>query len=206
MPKSAKINDLEKRFCEEYIIDFNGTRSARDAGYSAKTSHAKAYYLLQKKPVRLYLQKLMDKRAKRTEITQDRVVREYEKLAFFDPRKVFYDNGELKDVQDLDDDTAAAVTNFSYKQSTCKLLGKIGRTQDVKFSDKKAALDSLARHLGMFNDKISLGGQESNPIVTENTNANVEVDLSILTDEQMDALGSLAASITDGPEESDFDL
>ena len=30
--------------------------------------------------------------------------------------------------------------------------------------DQKAALDQVARHLGMFNDKLTLKGDEQNPL------------------------------------------
>ena len=35
----------------------------------------------------------------------------------------------------------------------------------MKFADKLVALDKLARHLGMFNDKIKLVGDKDNPLL-----------------------------------------
>lgn len=35
---------------------------------------------------------------------------------------------------------------------------------EVKMHDQKAALDQIARHLGMFNDKLTLKGDEQNPL------------------------------------------
>jgi phage terminase small subunit len=35
---SEKLTDKQKRFCEEYVIDWNATRSAIAAGYSEKTA------------------------------------------------------------------------------------------------------------------------------------------------------------------------
>jgi phage terminase small subunit len=37
----------------------------------------------------------------------------------------------------------------------------------IKLSDKKGALDSLARHLGMFTDKTEISGPNGGPIVTQ---------------------------------------
>jgi len=37
---------------------------------------------------------------------------------------------------------------------------------EVKMHDQKAALDQVARHLGMFNDKLMLQGDAENPLVT----------------------------------------
>ena len=36
--KEQKLTEKQKRFCEEYIIDWNGTRAAIAAGYSKKTA------------------------------------------------------------------------------------------------------------------------------------------------------------------------
>ena len=37
---------------------------------------------------------------------------------------------------------------------------------EVKTHDQKAALDQIARHLGMFNDKLMLQGDKENPLVS----------------------------------------
>jgi len=47
------------------------------------------------------------------------------------------------------------------------LFAGIKQTKDgveVKINDQKAALDQVARHLGMFNDKLTLKGDEENPL------------------------------------------
>jgi phage terminase small subunit len=35
----------------------------------------------------------------------------------------------------------------------------------TKFLDRQVALDKLARHLGMFNDKIKISGDAENPLM-----------------------------------------
>jgi phage terminase small subunit len=54
----------------------------------------------------------MDKRAARLEITAGRVLQKIAKLAFLDPRRFFEDDGSLKRIQDLDDDTAASIAGM----------------------------------------------------------------------------------------------
>lgn len=47
------------------------------------------------------------------------------------------------------------------------LFAGIKQTKDgleVKMHDQKAALDQVARHLGMFNDKLTLAGDKENPL------------------------------------------
>ena len=93
----------------------------------------------------------MANRETRTEITQDRVLKEYARLAFLDPRRFFDNNGSLKNIVDLDDDTAACVSGMdivAFKDGE-----RAGQINKIKIADKKGALDSVARHLGMFDRK-----------------------------------------------------
>ncbi len=68
---------------------------------------------------------------KRLQVTVDRVIAEYSKLAFFDIRKAFFPDGSMKPLTELDDDTAAAI-------ASTELTGKDGGP--VELSDAKAAL------------------------------------------------------------------
>lgn len=50
------MNVKQKRFCEEYIIDFNGTKAAIRAGYSAKTARTIANQLLTKLDIKQWIE------------------------------------------------------------------------------------------------------------------------------------------------------
>ena len=67
-------------FIAEYIIDFNAARAARAAGYSNKNGIAriKGHQLLKESIVQEAINKEMEKRAKRTKITQDKVLYDLE--------------------------------------------------------------------------------------------------------------------------------
>jgi|GEM_PF-1334116 len=56
----AGLTDKQKRFVEEYCIDYNATRSAISAGYSKKTASEQGYQLLQKTSVQDAIKKRMD--------------------------------------------------------------------------------------------------------------------------------------------------
>ena len=71
---TQELNERQKRFCEEYIVDFNGTQAAIRAGYSKKTANEQAAQLLAKLSIQAYLKELIEKRNERTKITQDEVV------------------------------------------------------------------------------------------------------------------------------------
>lgn len=63
-----KLTAKEKRFCEEYMIDFNATQAAIRAGYSEKTARQIGYENLTKPYIRDFInQKLREKSLKAEE-------------------------------------------------------------------------------------------------------------------------------------------
>lgn len=137
--------DRQERFCHEYLIDLNATQAAIRAGYSEKTAQAQSSRLLSSEVISTRIKTLMKKRENRTQITQDRVLQEYSKLAFVDIRKLYDQHGNLLKITDIDDDTAAAILSID----VC-VGGEEEKVYKYKLTDKRAALDSVARHLGMF--------------------------------------------------------
>lgn len=143
------LSEKQKRFCEEYTVDFNGLQAAIRAGYSEKTANQQASRLLTKVNIQQYIKGLQEKLSKKTEITKERIVAEYAKLAFFDIRKLFNESGGLKDPEEWDDETAAAVAGLE-NMDMRGIEGEPapGVIKKVKLSDKRAALDSLCKVLG----------------------------------------------------------
>ncbi|HEY3910403.1 MAG TPA: terminase small subunit [Stellaceae bacterium] len=85
-------------------------------------------------------------RAARLGVTPERVLREYARIAFADLRRVADwgpDGLVLKTPGMLSDADAAAISEIT------PAAGGSGSYR-VKLYDKKAALDAIARHLGMF--------------------------------------------------------
>lgn len=150
-------------FIREYLVDLNATQAAIRAGYSPKTAHSQGQRLLKHVEVAQAIKAEMRAREKRTRITADRVLAEYAKLAFYDPRKFFDGRGRLIPIVDLDDESAAAVAGMDVVES--KREGDEPEViKKIKLADKKAALDSIARHLGMFVDRTELSGPKGRPI------------------------------------------
>lgn len=150
MKSAAGLTPRQERFCREYLIDLNGKQAAIRTGYSPKTAEVQASHLLSIPKVKRYVGSLQAKHSAKAEITVERVLREYEKLAFADPRRLFDKAGKVMPIHDIDDHTAAAIAAIQFD----------GPDVRVKMADKKAALDSIARHLGMFIDRHSLTDPE----------------------------------------------
>lgn len=154
-----KISPKQQRFVEEYLIDLNATQAAIRAGYSPKTAQEQASRLLSNVMVAEAVRKAQEERSRRTGITQDRVLQELARLAFFDIRQLYREDGTLKAPHELDDDTAAAVAQM---ESLEEFAGRgedrelIGFTRKAKVFNKDSALSLAMRHLGMLNDKLTI--------------------------------------------------
>jgi phage terminase small subunit len=174
-------------FVQEYLIDLNGTQAAIRAGFSAKTAEQQAFQLLKKTLVAEAIQAAMAKRSRRTEITQDRVLRELAKIGFSDIADVvswgqrevafgFDDEGrklpasELGDAVVVTHEFAPFVTPINsddLSEDIRSSVSEVALTKDglkIKMHDKRGALVDLGRHLGLFTDNLNVSG---NLVVTE---------------------------------------
>lgn len=141
-----KLTDKQKRFCEEYLIDLNATQAAIRAGYKEKTAYAQGQRLLKKVEAQDYLQKLMNERSQRTEITADRVLAELAAIAFSD----------RTELAQVDEDGMVTFTPTEQLGSNAKKTiagienGKYGTK--VTTYDKVKALELIGKHLGLFSN------------------------------------------------------
>lgn len=193
-PKAAKtsyddgLTDQQRKFVLEYLVDLNGTKAATRAGYSEKTAQEQSSRLLSNVIVRTEVERRQRIMAARTEVSAERVIREFARIAFADMRTFVNwdaDSVNLKDSEDLDSDDTACVAEVS------QTISKDGGSIKFKLHSKTDALTQLGRHLGLFVDKV-------------------EHDFTGLTDDQrIDAVGALldrararqAGRVTETPSE-----
>lgn len=157
----ADLTPKQARFVEEYLVDLNATQAAIRAGYSSKTAEQQASRLLVNVKVAAAISAAQTKRSKRTEITQDRVLKELGKLGFGDIRDIFAEDGSLKHPNSMDADAAARIS--SIEVVVRPVPGTQGQEVEhvakIKAWDKLGALTQIGRHLGMFKDKLETSGE-----------------------------------------------
>ena len=137
----------QQRFVEEYPVDLNATQAAIRAGYSAKTAPAQASRLLTNVNVAAAISQKMAERAERVEITSAAVLNEIARIAFLDPKDIVTVplSGPL-DIASLPDHVRRIIVGWKFTEHGF----------EIKLSDKSKALEQLARHLGLFNDKLNV--------------------------------------------------
>lgn len=160
----AKLNEKQLRFVDEYIIDLNATQAAIRAGYSKKTARSQAQRLLTNVDIQGAIAKAVEARSKRTEITQDRVLKELATLGFSDMANyvTFQGDGSVVfDWSELPEEATRAISEITVDEF---MDGKgddarpVRRTK-FKLYNKQPALTDLGKHLGMFVETKEVKGK-----------------------------------------------
>lgn len=164
------LNAKQTRFCEEYIIDLNGTQAAIRAGYSKKTANRIASELLTKPDIKARIEELKAERSKRTGITADRVLQELALIGFSN----ITDFLAIKDVKKTR--TVEIFKTGDIKDGKEAAISEVKQTKDgisLKLHSKTDALHKIGIHLDMFTQKVQMLDKDGNPT---DPNAPKEVD------------------------------
>ena len=153
------LTPKQQRFVAEYLIDLNATQAAIRAGYSPDSAGAIGCENLTKPDIQAAIAEAMEKRRKRTEVTQDRVLAELAKIGFANMQNYMRatpGGDPFLDFSALTEDQAAALSEVTVEDYTDGRGENAREVKRVKFKlcDKRAALVDLGRHLGMFTDKV----------------------------------------------------
>jgi phage terminase small subunit len=147
------LNDREAIFVAEYPIDCNGTRAARAAGYAHPG--VTASQLLKRPRIRAALDKSMSERAEKAGITQERVLRELELLAFSDERHYRRgSDGHLVLAPDAPEGATRALSSVRFKRTTRGK--KVEHDLEFRLWDKPSMLKLAGRHVGLFPDRVEI--------------------------------------------------
>lgn len=164
------MTPAQKRFCDEYLIDLNATRAYKIAYPSCKkdeTANANSSRLLRNDKVKEYIEIKQKELEEKSGVTQQRIIDELAKIAFADIRKAYDGNGNLKSIQDIDDETAGAIVgieSFEEYEGRGEDREYIGDTKKIKMADKIRAAELLGKHLGMFKEKIEISKSSEDTI------------------------------------------
>jgi len=79
--KEIGLTDKQERFCQEYLIDLNGTQAAIRAGYSESSAKEIASENLTKPNIQERIKALQEQIALRLEISQDWVLKRFKDIS-----------------------------------------------------------------------------------------------------------------------------
>lgn len=141
-------------FCQEYIVDYNGTQAAIRAGYEEKSARQQASRLLSQEEILNRIMELQADQVKRLAISQDYVV-----MQLLDTYKCCRE--------------ATPVMKYDYD------LGEMVETGIYQFDSKGAlrALELLGKHLGMYDRKGASARQSGDSNLLNQLVAGTEEDI-----------------------------
>lgn len=131
-----KLNELQEKFCHEYVVDYNGTKAAIRAGYSEKTAAAQASRLLKNVNILSRVRAIQ--------------IEEYEKMSIT-PEAVI-----LKFLE-IYDRCMQSVPVLAWNSN----LKEYVKTDEYTFNAKGAiaALTKIGEYLAMFKGNVKLDGE-----------------------------------------------
>lgn len=148
-------------FCEYYISDngLNGALAARRAGYSAKSSAATAYRLLNDPLCQAYIAKLSDERMKRLQVDSDYVLRRLYDMDQMDIIDILNDDMTLKQLSEWPKIWRQSLNGveiadlFESEGDVRKVMGVLKK---IKWIDRQKNLELLGKHVdvGAFAERV----------------------------------------------------
>jgi len=161
----AKLTIKEEKFCLEYVKTGNGSKSAIEAGYSAKTSRAIASKLLTKVYISERIQHLKDNIAETLGLNAVKVANELSKIAFTNISDTRTSWMTLKDFKKLPEETKAAISEVQHESKIVD--GKKVVMVKIKMHNKLDALKEINNMLG-YNaaKKVEMTGNNGTPLFT----------------------------------------
>ena len=152
------LNDKQTRFVAEYLVDLNATQAAIRAGYSKKTAAQIAEKLLRKAEIAQAVSDRQGKKLARLDLKAEDVLRQLLQITQSDLRRLFDTEGNLLPVHDLPDDVAAALASVEVvARPTGDKARPVEYVHKFRLWDKNAALNTLAKHLGLLIDRHEVG-------------------------------------------------
>jgi Phage terminase, small subunit len=170
-PKGKTLTDREDAFCRAYVVNWNGTRAAIEAGYSKKTARKIASQNLSKLDIRARIKELMKDKL----MEQEEVMARLADMA----RTNMAELTELYDVPILDKEGTYMGDRqmVRLKPETFEQYGHLIKSITpasaggfkIEVYSAKEALELIGKHHNLFTEK----DDEGNPITDEQRVARV---------------------------------
>jgi phage terminase small subunit len=143
-----QMNLRQKKFCHEYLVDFNGTNAAIRAGYSKKSANQIAVENLMKPTIRAYIDKVTRIQFMNADLKTEDILRELKSLAFTDIKDYLsYDEAGNITFKHSDEVNGRGISEITRTE------GKEGVNFKFKLIDKLKPLEILAKYVGLLIEK-----------------------------------------------------
>ena len=132
-----KLTAKERAFCHEYIIDWNGARAARDAGYSEKTATEISSQNLIKLHIKQYIDFIKDDIATEAGLSKLSLIKELKLLAFSNLTQILA-KIETNGISSLTEEEQRVISEYEETRNGIK----------IKTHDKRGAIQDILKAMG----------------------------------------------------------
>lgn len=154
--KPKELSPAERLFVGEYLVDHNASAALMRCGWAPHVARKHAVHYLRKPHVRAAIELGIRRMEAHSVISATRILEELLCIAICNPHNVVNEDGTMKQLHELDEDTARAV-------AAVEVVTKPGRGDDpptithkLKFWDKGRAGETLLKSLGKLNDGVQV--------------------------------------------------
>ncbi|EEP9808242.1 terminase small subunit [Salmonella enterica] len=160
----AKLSKKQAQFCQEYILDLNGTQAAIRAGYSRNAAQGQASRLLSNAMVKSRIAELIASRNERVRVDADHVLQRLVEIDQMDIIDILNDDMSIKPVSEWPQCWRRYIVGFDLadmfegKGEDRKMVGILKK---IKWPDKVKNLELLGRHVDVqaFKDRVECSGE-----------------------------------------------
>lgn len=156
-------NSRHELYCRGVAEGKTSDQAHTDAGYAPNRCNAAR--LKSNKNIQARILELQERSFKRHDITVDRILEEYAKIGFSDPRKLFDADGNPIPPHKLATDIAGAVTGIDWV--TRMVDGEEKLVPRYKVADKRPALRDMGQHHDMFTEDITIKAEVEHKTVSD---------------------------------------
>jgi phage terminase small subunit len=155
MPEN-KLNNKQRLFCMEYLIDFNATQAALRVGYSKKTARFIGAENLTKPNIQAEISTQISEILKKAKIPLEKQIFDFWiKRAFYDITEIIGINGQLKiDQEQLREKGLHVCIDSINKKVNAQGMEII----TYEFADKDKAVEMLQKYIQMIKEKVEITG------------------------------------------------
>ncbi len=110
-----KLTKKQQRFADEYLLDLSKHKAAERIGYTNKSAWQMGRELYDLPQVQSYISYMLTERRNKILSSQERIIQELERIAFFDPRCMLRADGTQKGLAEYNDDEVAVFDSIEFK-------------------------------------------------------------------------------------------
>ena len=162
---AAKLTAKQERFCQEYLIDLNGTQAAIRAGYSEKTAEQQASRMLLNVKVQNRVSELKEVRNAQLDVDGTYVLKRLIEWDQLDVLDILTDTGSFKPISEWPKVWRTSISAMDVSTLMKQEEDIETRIMKVKWPDKVKNLELIGKHVDVqaFKEQV----QHSDGITVE---------------------------------------